>query len=120
MLGDLSGPLRTRVRIVPIPADPVLFGVVQLSRLAIAKYGYMQVSECLALRTPVVAVYHEGNTWVDRLPVRCQRFVWPTREADDRAIAAATRLLHTDPGEMDDIHNGRFGAAAETAGYLER
>jgi hypothetical protein len=120
LFDTLPESLRARVRIIPIPPDPVLFGLVQLARLAIVKYGYMQVSECLALRTPVVAVYHEGMTWVDTLPMLCQRFVCVSQEADDRTVATATRLLAVRPDDMSAIHNGELGAAARTAEFLEQ
>jgi len=119
LLASLPEPIRVRVRVVPIPPDPVLFGTVQLSRLAFAKYGYMQVTECLALRTPVVAVFHEGNTWMDSMPMQCQRFVCVTREADDRTVAEAARLLASEPGDLAVIHDGELGAAAKTARFLE-
>jgi len=120
LLAALPEPVRSRAAVVAIPADPVLFGVVQLSRLAIAKYGYMQVTECLALRTPVVAVFHEGNTWVDGLPMQCQRYVCVTSAADDRTVAEAARLLAVEPDDMAEIHDGRLGAAAATARFLEQ
>jgi hypothetical protein len=120
LLDTLPESLRARVRVVPIPPDPVLFGVVQLARVAIVKYGYMQVTECLALRTPVVARFHEGNTWVDRIPTRCQRFVHVTQEADGPTADAVARFLRVRPDEMADIHNGELGAAATTARFLEQ
>jgi hypothetical protein len=119
---ELPPAMGARVRVVDLPPDPVLFGLIQSSRLAIVKYGFMQVTECLSLRTPVICAFHEGATWVDLLPRQCQRFVHVTREeqADAETIARAESFLSVDPAELESIHDGRFDATRTTADFLER
>ena len=121
-LASLPQRLRRRVRVTPQPADSVLFGFLQVSRLAIVKYGFMQVSECLAIRTPVVAVFHEGPKWLDALPEVSRRlaFVTDNSEADAAVVEAARELLATAPRELAAIHDGSFDATVRAALFLEQ
>ncbi|HBY92992.1 MAG: hypothetical protein M5U01_14960 [Ardenticatenaceae bacterium] len=121
-LDRLPDSVRRNSRVIPQPPDPLLFGLLELSRLAIVKYGFMQVSECLALRTPVIVVYHEGPTWLEYLPEACRPFAHVTSlsEADAATIAAARRFLSNEKAEMDGVHSGELGAVAKAADFLER
>jgi hypothetical protein len=119
-LDELGSDVAARVRVIGQPPDPIMFGLLELSRLAIVKYGYMQVTECLALHTPVIAVYHEGPTWVEYLPPMSRSFIHVAEEADESTVAAARSLMKRDPGDMDGIHRGGFAAAKQTAEFLEQ
>jgi hypothetical protein len=118
----LPAELRTRVRVLGLPPDSLLFGLIELSSLAVVKYGFMQVSECLALHTPVICAYHEGPTWVGLLPPACSPFIHVAEqdEADDRTLAAARKLLDIPADAMRPIHSGGFDASAGAADFLER
>jgi hypothetical protein len=109
-----------RARCLAPPADRELFGILQLSRLAVVKYGFMQVTECLALGTPAVVVYHHSARWLDELPDVGKRFTWVTRrsEADRRTIAAAKRFLAQDPAAMAAVHDGTWDAAGRASAFL--
>jgi hypothetical protein len=120
-MAGLPPELRGRVRVLGLPPDPLLFGLIELSRLAVVKYGFMQVSECLALHTPVICAYHEGPTWVGLLPPACSPFIHVAKqdEADDRTVAAARKLLSIPADAMRPIHSGGFGASGGAADFLE-
>lgn len=120
-LSNLPEGAGAQARVIDIPPDPVLFGCLELARLAIIKYGFMQTSECLALRTPSILVYYEGPKWTEFLPRNCESFLHVTErsEADAATIAASHRLLQIDLDRMDGLHNGRRGAAIESADFLE-
>lgn len=113
--------IRKNVRVTGIPADPVLFGLIKAARLAICKYGFMQVSECLSLQTPVIAVYHEGPCWLDALPKACRPLTWWTAqaEADPETVSAAKRLLATTSAEAQALHSGGFDAVGQTVEFVE-
>lgn len=121
-LAALPAAVRRRARVIPVPADAVFFAALRLASLAVCKYGYMQVSECLTLQTPAICVYYEGPRWLAMLPEEAQALTWMTElaEADDGTVAAARRFLALAPDEVRRIHRGDFGAAATTAGFLER
>jgi hypothetical protein len=118
---ELPPELGARVRVVGLLPDPLLFGVLERSSLAVVKYGFMQVSECLALRTPAVCVFHEGATWVDLLPELCQRYLHVAQgdEADPATVNAARRLLDVDEEELRAIHDGGFDGVERAADFLE-
>jgi hypothetical protein len=118
----LPSDVRARVRILDLLSDELLFGVIELADLAVVKYGFMQVTESLALRTPVICAFHEGATWVDLLPDVCASFVHVCdgESADASTVEAATRFLRVDRDELRAIHDGGFDAVAEAADFLER
>ncbi|MGH6744604.1 hypothetical protein, partial [Novosphingobium sp.] len=92
------------------------------SQLAIVKYGFMQVTEALSLRTPVLAVYHDGPRWLRHTPRFCHNFVYVASDADTgpQIAAAAHKLMDTDKEEMKPIHTTVFAAAQEAARFLEK
>ncbi|MGH8883715.1 MAG: hypothetical protein ACRDYX_00775 [Egibacteraceae bacterium] len=104
------------------PSEPVLFNLLRRSRLAIIKYGFAQLTEALALRTPVLAVYYGGPRWLGHTPRSCHKFVHVTSDDDTgpQVATAARKLMDTDPEEMAQIHTGGFAAAEETARFLEK
>lgn len=114
--------VRERVHVFGLLPDPLLFGLIELSDLAVAKYGFMQVTECVALRTPVICAYHEGPTWADFLPADCKPFIHVAVDdtADAVTEAAARRLLALHPDDMRSLHGGSFDAVERTADFLER
>ncbi|WP_431567291.1 hypothetical protein, partial [Novosphingobium sp.] len=107
---------------IPPPSEPVLFDLLRTSQLAIVKYGFMQVTEALSLRTPVLAVYHDGPHWLPLAPFCCRKFVYVASDADTgpQIAAAARKLMDTDKEEMAPIHTTGFAAAQETARFLEK
>ncbi len=119
---ELPHAQRERVRVLGLPPEPVLFGLIELARLAIAKGGFMQVTECLALRTPAIVAYWEGTAWLRHVAPACREFthLTPSDEADDETVAAALRFLALDEDAMASVHDGTFAAAARTADFLER
>jgi hypothetical protein len=121
-LAWLSAAARRHVHVLAPPADPVLFGLLALSRLAIVKYGFMQLTECLSLRTPAVVVYRGSAPWFEHLPAECRGFVHvaPRPRADAATVAAALRFLGTDRAEIPRFHAGPLDAAARTAAFFER
>jgi hypothetical protein len=92
-----------------------------LSRLAVGKCAFMQVTECLSLRTPIIGFYFQGNFSLNFIPFRCRSFAHSTshREADATTVAAARRFLNLTKDKIGVIHNGEFGAAARAADFLE-
>jgi UDP-N-acetylglucosamine:LPS N-acetylglucosamine transferase len=112
---------RKRAKVIAPPTDPVLFGLLELSALSVVKHGFMQVTECLALRTPVIMVYYEGPRWLDLLPVECRSFVFCTEkeQADSAVLEKALQYLNLGSTEMAKIHDGKFDAAARSADFIE-
>ena len=117
----LPAELRARVRVLGLLPDPLLFGLIELSRLAVVKCGFMQVTECLALRTPVICAYHDSATWLRWVPRAYLPFVHIADhdEADRATLAAAARLFDVPERAMYSIHDGSFDATASAADFLE-
>ncbi|HEX4966716.1 MAG TPA: glycosyltransferase [Thermoanaerobaculia bacterium] len=112
-----------RVRIIHPPADPVLFGLVERARLAVVKYGYMQVTECMTLRTPAVVVYRGSVPWLRQLPPGFEPFLHVVQPgaASREAVGGAHRLLALDRSTMPAAgHAGCAGAAAMAVRFLEK
>jgi hypothetical protein len=120
-LARLSDSVRQRAGILRPPPDPILFGLLEQSRLAVGKCAFMQVTECLSLGTPIIGFYFEGCFTLDYIPVGCQRFVHATanHDADEVTLAATHRLLRLAPGEMAAVHDGRLDATSKAADFLE-
>lgn len=122
-LKNLPGQIKkkVRVKVIPPPTDPILFGLLALSRFSVVKHGFMQVTECMALGTPVIVVYYEGPRWLDFLPEECRPFAFFTERVkpDAAILETARRYLSMAPIEMAGIHNGEFAAAARSADFLE-
>ena len=118
---ELPTKAAARVAAITQPPEATLIGLLEIARLAIVKYGFMQVAECLTLKTPAIVVYHEGPTWLDYLPDCSRRFAWvtssPTR--DRQTVKAAVGFLALAPTAMDGIHHGGLDAIAQTAAFLE-
>jgi hypothetical protein len=121
-LALLPPEITARTVVLPPPGEGMLFGLLQRSNLVIGKCGYMQVSECLALRTPFLAINYRGCFPVWFLPAKARRFLHTTvvTNASTVTLEAAVRLLQTSPDEMRDLHDGKFGARALVADFLER
>ncbi len=121
-LAGLPDERRKQAVVAEIPADEVLFGMIRRADLAVCKYGFMQVSECLSLQTPTIAAYHEGPRWMEELPEECRALTHATAgaEADEETVAAARRLLATPKEQLEQLHRGGYDAAGQVAGTLER
>jgi hypothetical protein len=120
-LCQLSPPIRSQVATIEPQPEHKLFGLLQLARLAIVKCAFMQVTECMSLRTPVVGYYYVGDFAIQRLPDLYQSFAHMTTstEADEATVAAARRLLRVEPEAMTVIHDDELDARGKTATFLE-
>lgn len=120
-LAVLPAAIAARVRVVAPPPDPVLFGLIELACLAVGKCGFMQVSECLALRTPFVGVTYRGCFPVGLLPPAAGRFVHASPGPDPLpdVIAAARAFITADPDLLGRLHEGPLDAVARAADFLE-
>jgi hypothetical protein len=120
-LAEMPAALSSRARVIATPEDGLLFGLFQLARCAVTKCGYMQVTECLSLHTPVVGVYYPGYYSFEHLPRALRQFTHAAiqPEADESTLAAARRFLEMDPDELNAVHTGRWGAAASAASFVE-
>jgi hypothetical protein len=119
---DARAGAAARARVLAAPAEELLLGLLELSALAVVKYGFMQVAECLTLRTPALAAFHEGPTWLDYLPETSRRFVHGTSEAEAGAATrdAARRLLALGGEAMAAVHAGERRGVLPAADFLER
>ncbi|HSS75594.1 MAG TPA: hypothetical protein VLV54_02515 [Thermoanaerobaculia bacterium] len=108
------------IRVVSPPPDSVLFGLLARARLAVVKYGYMQVTECLALRTPALVVYRGSVQWIYHLPASYRPFVHvtPGGNPTSATVEAARDLLARDHHGISALHDGRLGAADAAANFL--
>lgn len=122
LLSALPPEIEAKTLVLPPPGENLLFGLLQLSNLVIGKCGFMQVSECLALRTPFLAITYRGCFPVWFLPRAVRSFVYPTTTVSPSrtTMNAARRLLRTSADDMRTIHDGRFGARAIVADFLEQ
>jgi UDP-N-acetylglucosamine:LPS N-acetylglucosamine transferase len=121
-LNVLPAKVLKNIRVLPLPGENLLFGLLKISDLVIGKCGFMQVSECLALRTPFLGIHYRGCFPLSFLSSDMERFVYGTNraKASKKTIEAAVRLLHTAPDELCKVHDGRFGARSAVADFLER
>lgn len=120
-LSQLPAVLREKVRVIGPPPERVLFGLLQLSRLAVVKCAFNQVVECLSLGTPLIAYYYVGDFTLACLPPACRAFAHATTgiEADAETVAAARRFLDMDAEKIASVHNGELEAVAKAATFLE-
>lgn len=121
-LGSLPPSSLERVRVIPPPEDKILFGLIQEASLAIAKCAFMQVTECLTLRTPVIGVYFPGNFEIGYLPKHCHRFAHSTTdlEGDGTTLGRAIEFLALNEKALRRLHDGTLGAVSSAADTLER
>ncbi len=112
---------RVKYNVLKPPREPSLFGLLQLARLAIVKCAFMQVTECLSLRTPLIAYYYPGDFTLDYIPPVCRLFAHATTntEADDETLYAATKFLALPSDAMNAVHNGQFDAISKAADFIE-
>jgi hypothetical protein len=114
--------VQARVRVVEPLDDRRHFGVLQESRLAVGKCAFMQVSECLSLRTPIIGFYFHGDFHLDYIPAKSRPFTHMTADpaADDETIDRARHFLRMWPWKMRRVHDGRLGATDRTVAFLEQ
>jgi hypothetical protein len=81
----------------------------------------MQVSECLALGTPFLGINYRGCFPLRLLPKRVRRFVHATNtiQINRATVDAAVRLIQIPRNEIRGIQDGKFGARAMVADFLE-
>jgi hypothetical protein len=120
-LAKLLGDLRKRVRIIAAPREEVLFGVLRRSQVVIGKCGFMQMSECLCLRTAFLGVHYRGCFSIGDLPWSTLRFVGQTTGTiASRGVRwSFSRLLRTDGRTMRHLHRGGFDGLEKIADFLE-
>ena len=120
-LETLPAAVRDRVGVIQPLDDRRHFGLLQESRLVIGKCAFMQVSECLSLRTPIIGFHFQGDFHLNFIPGKCRRFAHMTSDtaADERTVARARRFLDLTPADMRVVHDGRLGAADRTVTFLE-
>jgi hypothetical protein len=120
-LSQLPIQVREKIRVLGPQPERLLFGLLQLSRFAVGKCAFMQVTECLSLRTPIIGFYFKGDFSLNYIPHRCRAFAHATSnlEADGSTVAAARRFLKMDKDKIAALHNGEFGAASKAADFLE-
>lgn len=111
-----------KMKIIPSLPESMKFDLLRISRLAIIKYGFKQMTEAMSLRTPVLVVYHDGPHWLQYTPNDYHKFIYVTTDADTgpEVAAAARKLMDIDKEEMALMHAGGFAAAEETAKFLEK
>lgn len=121
-LHSLPANLLKNTRVLPLPSENLLFGLLKISKLVIGKCGFMQVSECLALRTPFLGIQYRGCFPLQFLPRAARPFVFGTHKthATWKTQRATARLLGTSPDELCHLHDGSFGARSAVADFLER
>jgi hypothetical protein len=111
-----------RTIVLPPSNDNLRFGLLQRSGLVIGKCDFTQMSEALALGAPFLGITYEGCFRVRYLPPWMRRFVYAAdvAQSDRETLDAAVHLMLTPHKEMLGVHDGRFGAAAMVADFLER
>ena len=122
-LDRLPESLQDRLRVIPPLPDGEHFGLCQLSSLVICKCGFMQVSECLCLGTPILGfVYADGGFHLGMIPPICRSYAAATdnADADAETVAIARRLLALRAEDMISVHEGGLGAPGRAADFLER
>lgn len=121
-LAALPATVRDRARVIRPLDDRRHFGLLQESRLVVGKCAFMQVSECLSLRTPIIGFYFTGDFHLDLVPDVCHAFAHMTSDpdADSETVARARRFLDGALPDMHAVHDGSFGATSATAAFLEQ
>jgi hypothetical protein len=117
----LPAHVRAQSRVIRPPAEPALFGLIKLSKFAVTKCAYMQVTECLSLRTPVIGYYYPGYFALNFLPNEVTRFVYATDRLDSNRemVAVAKNYLNIKPDELLSVHNGDLSGLSKAADFLE-
>ena len=119
-IARLPAAVAARVRAAAPPPDPVLFGLLEIAGSAVTKGGFMQVTETLSLRTPVIAFWYDLDYSAAQLPEVLRPFTHPTRQAEaDAATVAAARAFLRLGAELTAVHDGGFGAAGMAAEFIE-
>lgn len=120
-LSGLSTDLARRVRVVRPQSEGILFGLIECARVAVVKMGFMQVTEALSLRTPVIGLHYPSGFSADLLPTVCQPFVSMPSDTGGTpdSVAAMRRFVALSPDALSVIHDGQFDAASQAAAFLE-
>ncbi len=120
-LSVLPADLRASIRVVSALSDPLLFGLLQISRLAVGKCGFMQIAESLSLGTPIITYRPPRGFYLPHIPEICHDFAIYTElpEPTTELIATAKRLVALAPEDIPHFHEGGFGAAERVAEHLE-
>jgi hypothetical protein len=120
-LGALPESLRARTQVMAPLGDAEHFGLLTQSNLVIGKSGFMQVTECLSLHTPII-VYYFGDFHLGLMPEVCAAFTHATADtdADAATMERARHLIDLSPTDMISIHDGEFGSARRTVDFMEQ
>ncbi|MEM9554442.1 MAG: hypothetical protein AAGC60_09295 [Acidobacteriota bacterium] len=108
------------VAVLEPPDEATLLGLLAVADLAVVKYGFMQVAECLSLGTPALATFHAGPRWAEFLPAASRRVLYATDEATatPEVVAAARRLLRVG-AEADDSQGVPIDAVPQVLDAFE-
>jgi hypothetical protein len=118
---QLPAQIRSQSRVIQPPSEPALFGLIKLSKFALTKCAYMQVTECLSLGTPVIGYFYPGYFPLSFLPDEIRRFVYATDKpgANQEMVAIAKKYLNVKPEELLSVHNGELNSLSKAADFLE-
>lgn len=121
-LAGMTGGGAATVEILAPPDDSTYFTIVGLADLVIAKQGYMQLTECLALRTPVFMIHRGNRVWAHELPEAVRPFIY-TLQGDSltpEARAEADRLLGLEPEMLEIMHQGNPSGIEDAVQFVEQ
>jgi hypothetical protein len=108
------------VTTLPPVTENQLFALLRAARLAVVKAGFMQMSECLALGTPVVALRY-SDFEVGWLPTRSQRLVVSARDTTPTwAVVNGARRLLGSPHDAGEVHEGPLDGTSAAADCVEQ
>jgi hypothetical protein len=119
--GQLPAHIRSHICVIQPPSEPALFGLIKLSKFAVTKCAYMQVTECLSLGTPVIGYFYPGYFPLNFFPNEVRRFVYVTDKLDSNRemVAVAKKYLNINPEELLSVHNGELSGLSNAADFLE-
>lgn len=119
---ELSPALQTQFTVIKPPTEPLLFGLLKLSKLNIGKMGFMQIAESLMLGTPFIGLHFGGYLDRNDMPTVFRPFMHTTSEVgvDEPTLHAAQLLLELHRDALTRIHEGPLDAAEQAVGFLER
>jgi hypothetical protein len=108
------------IEVLRLPDEEELFGAIAVSNLAIVKNGFMQITECLSLGTPVVSVYHEGCFPGDLLYKEAEKYVIFTEDCNPECLNWINNTLNQGRPLDRGLHGGELHGAREASHLLEK
>jgi hypothetical protein len=106
--------------IIPPPSEDVYFSLLERAQVAITKFGFMQVTEALSLKTPIIALYYPGYFLLESLPKLAREFIFVVENPNDpSAISAFSKFMEIESNSLAILHNGSFNGMCKAADCLE-